>query len=295
MTSVTNQNYSDYEIIIVDDGSTDDTKDVAQSIRAEFPNQHIKYIWQENYGVSSARNNGITASSGEYIWFLDADDYLVEDSMQKIDEYINNKPETDMLFGGYAAIYENNIVDKFPSELRSSRYDNFKKFIKRKIRGLTIGATIIRKSLLLKYTFPKNVHIGEDYVMFAKILGESDNCYSLQEIIVNKSRDRETSLRNDHSKGATSQINCVAALFDDPNIDSKHSKHKNYFIATKYLPASRSYLHLGEYRKSISCYITAVSKYPLAVFRIKYLKIFLKSLYKLVRVKLSSNSKLTFS
>lgn len=295
VTSVINQNHIDSEILIVDDGSTDNTKIIVATIKHEYPNKSVKYIWQENAGVSSARNHGLAEANGEYIWFLDADDYLMNNSLQFIGQHISNNPNIDMLFGGYAAIYKDKIVDKYPSELSPSRHTNFKNFIKKNIRGITIGATIIRKPLLHKYIFPENIQVGEDFVLISKVLAASNQCFSLQEIIVNKRRDSESSLRNNHSKGATSQINCVEALFGDPNLDKKYKKYKNYFISTKYLPASRSYYYIENYKKSVSCYLAAISKYPLAIFRIRYLNIFIKSLYKLIKTSLITNSKLTFS
>jgi glycosyltransferase involved in cell wall biosynthesis len=73
LSSVIDQTYTDYEIILVDDGSTDDTKGV---IEAFFHGKTIdhKYIYQENSGPSAARNRGVENSSGEYIAFLDSDD-----------------------------------------------------------------------------------------------------------------------------------------------------------------------------------------------------------------------------
>lgn len=292
LASITKQKYLDCEIIIVDDGSTDNTKEIVKEIQHEFPNYSINYIWQKNNGLSSARNHGIKEAKGNYIWFLDADDYLSNNSLHIIDDYLDNNPNTEMLFGGYKAIYKNKTVDKYPSRLSECIYKNFKNFIKRKFRGLTIGATIIKKELTLKYSFPENVDIGEDYILFAKILGTSNQCHSLQKILVNKSRNSGTSLRNDYKKGAYSQINCVPALFGDADINRDHCKLKNYFTSTKYLSASRCYYHLKEYQKSISCYFTAVSKYPPAIFRMKYLRIILKSLHRLIRTKLSPDSKL---
>jgi len=68
--SVLAQTFADWEAIIVDDGSTDDTGNVA----AQFTDARIHYIHQENRGLSAARNSGIRAARGEYLAFLDADD-----------------------------------------------------------------------------------------------------------------------------------------------------------------------------------------------------------------------------
>ena len=69
INSVLTQTYDNFEIIIIDDGSTDSTRDTVENYHSK-----VKYIFQENEGVSSARNTGIRASVGDYIAFLDADD-----------------------------------------------------------------------------------------------------------------------------------------------------------------------------------------------------------------------------
>lgn len=70
VNSVLAQTFTDWEAIIVDDGSTDDTRQVA----AQFTDPRVRYIYQENRGLSAARNTGIRAAQGEYLAFLDADD-----------------------------------------------------------------------------------------------------------------------------------------------------------------------------------------------------------------------------
>ena len=76
--SVLQQTYADYEIIVVDDGSTDDT----QAVLEPYGNK-IEYRYKDNGGISSARNHGIKLAAGRYIALLDSDDYWLENKLEK--------------------------------------------------------------------------------------------------------------------------------------------------------------------------------------------------------------------
>jgi glycosyltransferase involved in cell wall biosynthesis len=78
MESVINQTFDDWELIIVDDGSSDDTKQVVESIHDD----RISYVFQENKGVCAARNNGASIAKGDYLCFLDSDDYVKAEWLQ---------------------------------------------------------------------------------------------------------------------------------------------------------------------------------------------------------------------
>ena len=80
LNSVVNQTLSEIEIIVVNDGSTDNSENIIKEFVSKYPN--INYYWQENAGVSSARNKGIENAKGEYLYFLDSDDTIGSDFLE---------------------------------------------------------------------------------------------------------------------------------------------------------------------------------------------------------------------
>lgn len=105
LQSILNQSDTDYEVILVDDGSIDNTREV---IRPYLSN--IQYIYQENRGPASARNNGIKAARGEYIAFLDGDDrwYPFKLEMQK--KCLDQFKDIGLVFSDFSAFRENQIL-----------------------------------------------------------------------------------------------------------------------------------------------------------------------------------------
>ena len=98
--SVLAQTYTDYEIIVVDDGSTDNTKDVLLPYM-----ERINYIYQENKGVSAARNTGIRAATGRWIAFLDSDDIWLEEKLSAQMKYIKDS-DAKVCFTNVTHIHE---------------------------------------------------------------------------------------------------------------------------------------------------------------------------------------------
>lgn len=87
MKSVLNQTYKDYEIIVVDDGSTDNTREIMEEYIKKY-SEKIRYLYQENKGVCAARNKGIKEAEGKYLAFLDQDDIWLREFLQKMVEKI---------------------------------------------------------------------------------------------------------------------------------------------------------------------------------------------------------------
>src|SRR3972149_8313204 len=94
--SVLRQTCPDFEMIIVDDGSTDGTGEI---VNKYLHDERIRYYWQENLGQSTARNKGINLSSGEYICFLDSDDIYKPDKLHEQVSLFKRMPYVDIVYG----------------------------------------------------------------------------------------------------------------------------------------------------------------------------------------------------
>lgn len=100
--SVLNQTYDNIEIILVDDYGGDKSIDIAKEIIKfnNFRDRSVKYIYHEkNKGLSSARNDGLKEASGEYVYFLDSDDYIINDCIEKMVSLIEQNPSIQMVMG----------------------------------------------------------------------------------------------------------------------------------------------------------------------------------------------------
>jgi len=98
--SVLNQTFSDWELIIVDDGSTDNTRELIQTYQEK--DARIRYIYQENQERSVARNNGIEKATGQYVCFLDSDDYFLKEKLASFFEAIQGQETTKLFYDALA-------------------------------------------------------------------------------------------------------------------------------------------------------------------------------------------------
>ncbi len=103
LETVLKQNFADFEIIIINDGSTDNSEQIVKS----FSDSRIKYFSTENQGAAAARNIGIEKSQSPYIAFLDADDLWFENHLQELKNLIDLYPNAGMYANRYQLVFEN--------------------------------------------------------------------------------------------------------------------------------------------------------------------------------------------
>lgn len=137
--SCLDQTYRDIEIIVIDDGSTDDTQKVLEKYAHET---RFKYIYQNNQERSYARNNALKLANGEFIQFLDADDIIHPQKLEKQVAYLTKNPEYYMVYCGVE--YKNN-ANEVVGILEKKNIGNIERMLL-KSNFLAINSPLIRKN-----------------------------------------------------------------------------------------------------------------------------------------------------
>ncbi|MBQ9283733.1 MAG: glycosyltransferase family 2 protein [Acidaminococcaceae bacterium] len=125
LDSVLNQSYKNTEIIIIDDGSTDDSGNICESYRSD---QRVKIIHQTNAGLGEARNTGLNHANGEYIFFVDSDDFVSNNFVSRAVEELY-KYNADLVIFNYIESYENGSVKEIQTKAKGSSTLEIKKKI----------------------------------------------------------------------------------------------------------------------------------------------------------------------
>lgn len=193
--SVLAQTYSKLEVVIVDDGSTDNSAEIVEALKMN--DSRIKYIYQKNQGVSAARNNAIANSSGEYLAFLDSDDLWMP---HKIEKQLERLEATgmDACYCGYQMFCGEDMGKTFPE--RYFEGSILAEVIKEKVSVWT-STVLIRKSVVTDNNifFRQGLNWSEDMEFFCKLMYLSNFCCVRETLALYRQRPNSLSYSPDRA------------------------------------------------------------------------------------------------
>lgn len=233
------QNLDDCEVIVINDGSTDDTFNICCRYASRYNN--IRVIDKINEGVSVARNIGIEESRGEYIYFLDSDDYLEPNTLDFYRTVLNTNKEISFYAFGYYSKYNGKILTDY----------SYKMYDKQKIDAMMLKQSFFEKKLCFhicscicekdflvnnQIKFTAGLKIGEDIEFLLKILSRAPNClYYARHCFIYQIRDDST--MQGYKSYSVAQWNSfivnfnLQSLFKEIDIEKSY----NFFLANSYL------------------------------------------------------------
>ena len=160
LASIWLQDYPAFEVVLVDDGSTDMTKTVAQD------HPWIKYVYQKNQGLPTARNTGVKHSCGQYLVFLDADDWLLPDALKTNAQVLQSNPNMAFVSGGHHKVFvAEGRIEECTQEVTRNHYENL-------LYGNYIGmpaVVMFHRWVFNYFTYDATLKAAEDYDLYLRV------------------------------------------------------------------------------------------------------------------------------
>lgn len=267
--SVLSQEGDDYEIIIVDDGSTDDTALVAKAYCDKFPEKITCYL-QSNQGPAAARNKGASVSIGEYLFFLDADDEMAQDLLKTLRQYIQKEGAVDCLIGDHISIDQDGKTSySMTHPLPDTRERCFSSYLSKQL-NLSHCAKLVHRRVFDKVSYPVELRNSEDIPFVAHVLALYD-CKLVSEpmAVVHKHRD---SLRHNEVYARKGGEKVVDYVFNYDLLPGWAKKYEKNYRARRCLSLFRTLYLSGNKKESLSFFKKALSLSPFLSLRPGYLK-----------------------
>lgn len=214
--SIKKQTYNNYEIIIIDDGSKDNSLKKCEQFKYDNKNMSIKIVSQNNEGPSNARNNGIEKANGEYIMFVDADDYLDENILKNMLESF--EPNV-MVRSNYKTFTQNKIFENSREFGKIATNDFICKILDNSFPGCVWGC-LFETKIIKEMKFSTKLHFLEDTLFLIEYLEKVKYVKFIEEnYYYCLANGNSITLSNDR---VLKNINSFCSALDEINIITKN-------------------------------------------------------------------------
>ena len=202
LDSLINQTYSNFEIIIINDGSTDQTEEILRSYQS---NPKFRIYSQKNGGLSAARNHGLKLANGELVCFIDSDDSVKSDYLEKLVAPFIDCADVDITVCGYQEKFEKSEIDHVLKTQKITGYQATEDLlIKQQDFNVLAWNKLYRKSLFTDYDIEYPVgQIHEDNLTTYKLFSHSQTVVYISDVLYIYQRTHSEITKNRHSEEKT--------------------------------------------------------------------------------------------
>ncbi len=260
INSALSQTYTPHEIIIVDDGSCDNT----QAVIAQYGDK-IKYIYQPNAGPAAARNLGVREAKGEWVAFLDSDDYWDKDHLEQLMKYADIQNEAVLLYSGKKWVDREGIpIQDFPLQtLFPSGWIFSDMFTENYISSTSV--ILVKRAIVLDVGgFNEELRIAEDYDLCLRIAAIAPICGVPAYTVNYRRHDRNLTLQTlALIKGHMTVLDNAIAMIDAKKVDGRNNPDcidSREIMTQHYREAAIGIFYLGEYMEMRLLGINALKK-----------------------------------
>jgi glycosyltransferase involved in cell wall biosynthesis len=266
------QSYGNVEVIVIDDGSTDATGEMVKNTG----DPRVVYHYQENQGVSAARNRGLKLAKGDFIAFLDADEYLTDDSIETRVTVMLDDPEIDFVTTAASSVDDAGRISFRPGEGPGDAvsWELCQALLLKRI-PYTTSAVLMRGSHARKFEFAVDLNNGEDLVFFSKVFFDRKGCFLSKPTAVSFSHP--DSLRHNIANLKRQGMGLVEAIFDDPYFQGRLDHIRAAFTADRCFELFRRFYRSGDRKLAREHYRKALALEPSRILRIDYLFKFIRT------------------
>lgn len=245
LQSVISQSFSDWEAIVIDDGSTDDT----QKVTAQFDDPRIRYIYQENQGLSAARNTGLREANSETIALLDADDIWKDNYLETMLAPLENQPEAVAVYCGFQYIDENGQDVGIPS-IKVVPPDEFREYFAANGNWLVPSGVVFRKIIAEEEgCFDESLRAVEDAYLWSKMSYQGPFVGIPLPLV--GYRRHASNMSSDPQRMVSSNYKILERYHGPPQGDVSNWTDRKKFVYARYFrSATTRYLAFGDLQMS---------------------------------------------
>lgn len=276
LDSVLGQWGTDLELIVVDDGSTDNTASVLADYAAQFAQLQVHV--QANAGAGAARNLGIRCASGHYVLLLDADDELVAGAFNELRRVLQADPGIDVVLGAQVSVEGDGRERLRPATPvpQAGALTLARQYLLSKRISISHCCTLFSRQLMLRRPYPEALRTGEDIAVFAYLVVNGRFAVTDKPLArIHKHRDSLRHSRDDEEQVA---LRIVDEVFS--SLPEECQPLKKRYTAQRYLSLFRAALLGNDTGLAWRFYMTALALSPLQSMRWTYVRKVVRLLFK---------------